>query len=227
MNGTLPEMPKQFLVPISPRIAPGWPTSQIWDSLTRRYKQCKFGRNRSVMKGTLFVRPKEFLQYLASHYSEGPKTSHLVFRTHELQAMKVWWKSVGNERGFTREAETLFVHISPRISAGWPKQHTWHSTPIRYKQCMFGRNPSVMKGTLLDTSKEFFVPVSPRIASGCPKRQNWNSPLMRYKHDKFGRHRSVMKGTSLARPRHFFFTISLRISAGWPKRHTWHSTPMR
>jgi hypothetical protein len=70
-------------------------------------KQCNFGRNRSVMNGSLLHR--SFGPYLSSHYSAVAETTNLTLLDQALQAIQVWLKSVGNERHFTRVNETVFL----------------------------------------------------------------------------------------------------------------------
>jgi hypothetical protein len=51
---------KQFFVRISARIAVGWLKYATLSSLSMRYKPWMLGRSRSVLKGTLLLRPKHF-----------------------------------------------------------------------------------------------------------------------------------------------------------------------
>jgi hypothetical protein len=80
-KGTLLLSPKQFSVPVSPRIAAGWLTHNIWHSLYTWYNRCKFGQNRSVAKGTLLLKPKQFPMPISTRIKAG------ILKHHTSQPM--------------------------------------------------------------------------------------------------------------------------------------------
>jgi hypothetical protein len=153
MKGNLVQRLEQFLVHISPRIAEGWPKCHTWHSFPMCYKQCKFVRKGKVMKGTLLLMLKQFSVPTSISIVGVTETSHLTLPTHVLQAVQF-----GQHRSLLTSIllegwKSFFVPLLHRIAAGWMKHRNWHTLPMRYKQCKFGRNLSVMKGTLLLMSK--------------------------------------------------------------------------
>jgi hypothetical protein len=95
-------------IPIVPRMETELLRHHNLHSLPAFYKYCKFGGNRSVKKGTLLLRPKQFCPYLISNVTGVTETVQLAFPASFLHALQVWAKSVSNEGHFTDEQVTIF-----------------------------------------------------------------------------------------------------------------------
>jgi hypothetical protein len=104
---------ERFSVRILPRITARWPKCQAWHPHIKRYKQGKFGRNWSVVRGTSLVRPEVFMPHLASFCSGMTETSHLALPSQWLQAVRIWSTSFGKE-GTLLECPTV---ISPHLAS--------------------------------------------------------------------------------------------------------------
>jgi hypothetical protein len=92
---------------------------------------------------------RNFLPYLANHWNRENETWHVVLVDHKLHALQICWKTISNERHFTLEAE-IFLHSYIHFNRnGFTQTSHVALTALRYEQCKFGTNLSVMKGTLL------------------------------------------------------------------------------
>jgi hypothetical protein len=102
---------------------------------------------------------REIFPYFVSQGSGVTETIYLALPAHALQALQVWSKFVCNEGHITLAAETVFVPLSPRISAerGGAETSCVALPAHRNMHGKFGRNRSVIKGTLLMRSKQFFI----------------------------------------------------------------------
>jgi hypothetical protein len=78
-----------------------------------RHKQCKLGWSRSVIKGTLLFRPKQFFVHLSPHIAVVWVKWHMALPAHAVRAVQVGRKSFRNEGHFTHAAETLFRPYLP------------------------------------------------------------------------------------------------------------------
>jgi hypothetical protein len=61
----------------------------------------KFGQNRSITKGALFLRPKQIFVRLDYHCTGATQTSYVAVHKLALQPAQVWSKSGSNKRNFT------------------------------------------------------------------------------------------------------------------------------
>ena len=107
------------------------------------YKPCKFGCNRSIMKGTLRGKQRTFssLSRLAFHgFSDRSK---LALFTHALQAILRFVEIGTNEQSSFSSLSRLPIEIF-----FFMKRHTAHSPRMRYRPCKFGCDPSIMKGAV-------------------------------------------------------------------------------
>jgi hypothetical protein len=78
--------PEQFFASISHRILARWLKHHMWHSLHILHNKSKFGRYRSVMKGTSLFRPKDFSVAISPRTgAESPKhhTWHSLPIRHE------------------------------------------------------------------------------------------------------------------------------------------------
>jgi hypothetical protein len=83
--------------------------------------------------------------------------------SHAVKAVQVRVKALSNEGQYIMKSKQFSVRISPTIAVGPLSNTTWYSLRMRYKQCKLGWRRSVMKGTLLLSSKQFFFRISPRM----------------------------------------------------------------
>jgi hypothetical protein len=65
-EGHFTTVTEKLFVRIYPRIEVGWLIYVTWHYMCMHYKQCKIGWSRSVMKGTLLLRLKQFFVFLIS-----------------------------------------------------------------------------------------------------------------------------------------------------------------
>jgi hypothetical protein len=73
------------------------------------HKQCKFGRSRSVKKGTILFEAETFFSpNCARHFSGVTETAGHAFRGRALEAEEVWSNSISNEGLFTLETKRIF-----------------------------------------------------------------------------------------------------------------------
>jgi hypothetical protein len=88
------------------------------------HKRPKFGRNRIVTKGTLILRPKQFIDTVSPCIEAEWLTWHC-----SAVASNVWSKSGTIEGYFTLDADIIFVPIWPCIPAGWFKYEAHTPSP--------------------------------------------------------------------------------------------------
>jgi hypothetical protein len=163
MTGTLFMRPELFFIPIWPRSAARRLKPQTLHCLPRpttNASMVEIGNDGHFTHDVKTV----FRPYLASNFSGMNQTSNVTLPTHVTRSANL----VGILHGHsTREAGKVFrLSCARPISARCLKHQSWHSLPIRYEQCKFGRNRSLVKATLLVKRKHFFVPVSHLVAAG-------------------------------------------------------------
>jgi hypothetical protein len=116
--------------------------------------------------------------------------------------------------------------MSPRVAAGWLKQHTWHCLHMRHNHFMFGRNRALKKGPLFLRPNKFLVPIWPHC-SGVSQNitPGTRSPFATTtaRLVEIGQYWRALYFWG----RNFFFPVSPRIATRWLKYHTCHSHPMR
>jgi hypothetical protein len=185
-KGTLLLRPKQFFVPISPRIETRWLQHHIWHYILMRHKQYKFGRTRAVMKGSLLSRPNQFFVPISPRIAAGWLKRHT---SHSLPMLHNQWKFGGNRaianNTLLWRPKQFFASISPRIAGGWHKHQTWHWLPPYAPQPLKVCSKSGSNAPW--GRKSFFIPISPRIAAVKPKHHSLHSLQIVYKPWKFGR----------------------------------------
>jgi hypothetical protein len=96
----------------------GWLKCGTWYCLRMHYMQCKLGWNRSVMKGTLLLRPIQFSSVYPVALRWESQKCNMALPAHTLQAVLVSLQSLSNEGHFTREDERLFRPFIPSKGSG-------------------------------------------------------------------------------------------------------------
>jgi hypothetical protein len=126
---------KEFFVPVSPCITVGWAKCATWHSLGMRYKHCKLGWFRSVIKGTLLLRPKQFLcPYHPSHYSWVTEKYCMALAAHALRAVQVRLNLSIMKGNYTHDAENVLRPYPPPTAVGGLKIP--HGTPCACVTCI-------------------------------------------------------------------------------------------
>jgi hypothetical protein len=124
--------------------------------------QRKFGRHRTVMKGTLPEKPKQlFCRCLPPYCSGVTETAHLAHLIMQFQCLRN--RSVTKDTLLVKPKQ-FFVPLSPLVAARCLKLQSWHPLIVSYYLPKFGRNRAVMKATLLMRPQQFFIPTSTRSA---------------------------------------------------------------
>jgi hypothetical protein len=116
--------------PISPGIAVGSLSNTTSYSLPNRYKQCKLGSRRLIMKGPLLLRSKHFLVSICRTIAVGSLTNPM--RMHNTQFKLSWSRSVMKSTLLLRPKQFV-VRTTPRIAVGSLSYTTWYSLRTCYK----------------------------------------------------------------------------------------------
>jgi hypothetical protein len=146
-KGTLLLRTKHFFAPVAPHVAVWWFKYHMWHFQHMHYKVYRFGRNRSVTKGTYSRGRYSFWSpsCLAFHRCDSNITSGTPSKP--AQPVYVWSKSGSNEGHFTLDAEKVFDSCL-----------ALYFLPMTHTLCKCGQNWAVTKGTLFLMPRQLFVP---------------------------------------------------------------------
>jgi hypothetical protein len=159
------------------------------------YKRCKFGCDRSIIKGTLLEEPcasssVSRLPLEGCSWKLIPHTLHAcATNSARLARVSLTKDNLGTEH--------LFGCISTSIPGIFLKIHTSHFARMSNKRWNFGCERSLIKETLLGKQSTFFGSISAFIGGIFLEVHLSHFPLMRYKRCKFGCDPSLIKGTLL------------------------------
>ena len=113
-----------------------------------RYKQCKFGCNVSLNKGTLLVQQSTFSVLSPLPLEHSQENSYFAVFTHALQRCKICCDWILINDTLLRK-KYLCGSISAFIGGNFLKIRTSHFPRICSKRYKFGCSQSTIQGTLL------------------------------------------------------------------------------
>jgi hypothetical protein len=111
---------------------------------THAYNQPKFGRNRSVTKGTLLLWTKEFLVPISTTMASGRPKGHTWYSLHTHYSDSKFSRNRSVKKGtLVLWSIQFFVCISTTTASVRLTRHTWHSLHALYNQPNLARIRSV------------------------------------------------------------------------------------